>query len=290
MLPGLSIADWRPTQETFHLVTQMVGKIRAATTPPRNHWWHVALNVGARGLTSGPLLHQERVFEITIDLSSHELLVQTAGDRTRSVQLADGRSVADVYVQLRAALEELGVDVVIREEPFGMSSSTPFRENTAHASWDRDAVERFHRTLLWSHSVLEEFSGRFVGKQSPVHFMWQSFDLSVTRFSGRPSGVTASDLVNREAYSHEAFLFGFCMGNQWTMPDACFYTFAVPAPEGFRDVPLAGGDWSPAGIGVLPYERVRSAGDPRDSLLAFFQSAYDGVARLAAWDIASFER
>jgi hypothetical protein len=170
-----------------------------------------------------------------------------------------------------------------------MSSPTPFRENTAHAQWDRDAVERFHRTLLWSQFVLEEFSGWFVGKQSPAHFMWQSFDLCLTRFSGRPAGVTASDLVNREAYSHEVNLFGSCLGNQWTLPDACYYAFSVPEPEGLRDVPVVGGEWSSSGIAVLPYESVRTASDPRSLLLAFLQSAYEAAAGLAEWDVSALE-
>lgn len=288
-LPTVSIADWRPTQETLHIFAQIVGKVRAATTPPRNHWWHVALYVNSRGLTTGPLLHNGRTFEILIDLSAHQLVVQTLDNQTCTFLLGEGLSVADFDRQLHAALEGLGVDVAIREEPFGMSMPTPFREDSAHAHWDCDAVERFHRTLVWSHSVLEEFGGWFVGKQSPAHFMWQSFDLSLTRFSGRPARVKASDLVNREAYSHEASLFGFCMGNQWTLPDACYFAFIVPEPEGLRDLPVVGGDWSSSGIAVLPYESVRTASDPRRLLLAFLQSAYEAAAGLADWDVSAFE-
>ena len=288
-LPTLSIGDWRPTQETLHLFAQIVGKVRAATSSPRNHWWHVALSVTSRGLTTGPLLHDGKAFEILIDLSAHQLVVQTLENQTRTFSLEEGLSVSDFDLQLHAALEELGVDVAIREEPFGMPTSTPFREDTAHAHWDRDAIGRFHRALVWSHFVLEEFSGWFSGKQSSTHFMWQSFDLCLTRFSGRPAGLTASDVVSRGAYSHEVNLFGFFMGNEWTMPDACYYAFIVPEPEGLRDVPVVGGEWSSSGIAVLPYERVRTATDPRTVVLAFLQSAYEAAAGLADWDVSGFE-
>jgi hypothetical protein len=165
---------------------------------------------------------------------------------------------------------------------------TPFREDTEHASWDRDAVARFHRALVWSSSVLEEFSGWFVGKTSPVQ-LWHSFDLSLTRFSGRPGRLIESDLVNREAYTHEVILFGFWMGDDQTYPDASYYAFIAPEPEGLRDTPVVGGEWTPIGLAVLPYETVRTARDPRALLLAFLQSAYEAAAGLAGWDVAAFE-
>ena len=239
-------------------------------------------------MTTGLLSRNGRAFEILLDLSGHQLVAQTSENETRTFSLEDGLSVAAFDAQLHAALEELGIDVAIQEEPFGMPAPTPFREDTTHAQWNRGAVERFHRTLVWSHLVLEEFSGWFVGKQSPPHFMWQSFDLCLTRFSGRLTGATASDPVNREAYSHEVNLFGFCMGNQWTLPDACYYAFIVPEPEGLRDAAVVGGEWSSSGIAVLPYESLRTASDPRRLLLAFLQSAYEAAARRAGWDVSAF--
>lgn len=235
-LPELHIARWRATKETLHLYAQIVGKVKLATAPPRNHWWHAAL---------------------------HELVVRTIAGETRAFPLAEGLSVAEFDARLHAALAELGVDVVIRETPFGTTTKTPFPEDTEHASWDRDAVERFHSALDWAASVLEEFSGRFAGKQSPVHLMWQSLDLSLTRFSGRPGLDITSAAVDREAYTHELILFGFWMGDEQTFPDASFYAFMVPEPKGWRDAQIVGGEWTPIGLTVLPWETVRSASDPR---------------------------
>jgi hypothetical protein len=287
-LPELRIADWRPTKDTLHLYAQIVGKVRLAMTPPRNHWWHAPLYVDVRGLTTGPLRRGDTTFEIAFDLVDQELVVQTIGGNTRSFPITDGLSVADFDARLHAALAELGVDVAIREEPFGMPVKTPFREDTEHASWDRDAVERFHRALDCSTSVLEEFSGWFVGKTSPVQLFWHSFDLSLTRFSGRSGLASASDPVNREAYTHEVILFGFWMGDEQTFPDASYYAFMVPEPAGLRDTPLLAGEWTSIGLAVLPYETVRSAHDPRALLLAFFQSVYETAAGLAGWDLAAF--
>jgi len=291
ILPELRIVDWRPTKDTLHLYAQIVGKVKLATAPPRNHWWHAALLVDVRGLTTGPLRRGDTTFDVTIDLLDHELVVRRAGGGAHSFPLADGLSVADFDRRLHAALDEFGVDAAIRERPFvyGVDMTTPFPEDTEHASWDRDAVDRYHRALDWSASVFEEFSGWFAGKQSPVQLMWQSFDLSLTRFSGRPSGITASDLVNREAYAHEVMLFGFWMGDERTHPDACYYAFIVPEPKGLRDIAVVGGRWTSIGLTVLPYDTVACAHDPRAALLAFLQSAYEAAAGLAEWDVAALQ-
>ena len=289
-LPELRIADWRPTKETLHLYAQIVGKVRLATTPPRNHWWHAPLYVDVRGLTTGPLRRADTTFDIAFDLVGHELVVRTIDGAIRAFPLVDGLSVAEFDVQLHAALAELGIDVEIQEAPYGVPMKTPFREDTEHASWDRDAVVRFHRALTWSSSVFEEFSGWFVGKSSPVQLFWHSFDLSLTRFSGRPGLVIESDLVNREAYTHEVMLFGFWMGDEQTFPDASFYAFMSPEPAGWRDASIAGGDWAKSfGLTVLPWETVRNADDPRALVLAFLQSAYEEAATRAGWDTAAFE-
>jgi hypothetical protein len=242
-----------------------------------------------RGLTTGSLRGGDTTFEIAFDLVDHELVVRTTGGNTSAFSLMDGLSVADFDARLHAALAELGVDVAIREQPFGVPMTTPFREDTEHASWDRDAVERFHRALDWSSSVFEEFSGWFVGKTSPVQLFWHSFDLSLTRFSGRPGLAIESDLVNREAYTHEVILFGFWMGDEQTFPDASFYAFIVPEPEGLRDATIVGGEWTSIGLTVLPWETVRRASDPRTLVLAFLQSAYEAAAGLAGWDVAAFQ-
>ena len=289
-LPELHIDQWRPTKDTLHLYAQIVGKVRLATTPPRNHWWHAPLYVDVRGLTTGSMHRGDTTFEIAFDFVDHELVVGTASGLVRSFPLTDGLTVAAFDARLHAALAELGVDVAIQERPFGVPKiTTPFDQDTEHASWDRDAVARFHRALDWSNSVFDEFSGWFIGKTSPVQVMWQSLDLSLTRFSGRPGLATARDHVNLEAYAQEVILFGFWMGDEQTYPDASYYAFMVPEPKGWRDVQLVAGEWSSIGLAVLPYEEVRAARDPRKFLLAFLQSAYEAAAGLAGWDIAALE-
>jgi len=289
-LPELHLADWRATKDTLHLYSQILGKIRLATTAPRNHWWNVPLYVDLRGLTTRRLHRHRTTFEITIDFLDHVLLVRTADGRTRSIELGAGLPVADFDARLHQVLAELGVDVGIKEEPFGVPMTTPFPRDVTHASWDREAIGRFGRILDWSDSVLEEFSGWFNGKTSPVHLFWHSLDLAVTRFSGRPAPPMLAERVTRESYSHEVISFGFWVGDDNT-GDAAYYSYTAPEPEGLRDQPLTAGKWIELGTGslaVLPYETVRTARDPRTTLLAFCQSAYEAGARLAGWDSTSF--
>jgi Family of unknown function (DUF5996) len=290
-LPELHLSDWRATKDTLHLYCQILGKIRLATTPPRNHWWNVALYADVRGLTTRRLHHRDTTFEITIDFLDHALIVRTGDGRTKSFQLGDGLPVADFDARVHAALGELGIDVEIKEQPFGVPMTTPFTRDVEHASWDRESVQRFGRILDWSDSVFEEFSGWFNGKTSPVHLFWHSLDLAVTRFSGRPGTALDADPVTQEAYSHEVISFGFWPGDD-NMPDAAYYSYTAPEPEGLRDQPLSAGDWTPLGsssLAILPYETMRTARDPRRTLLAFCQSAYEAGARLAGWDTSSLE-
>jgi hypothetical protein len=289
-LPELHLVDWRPTKDTLHLYVQIVGKVRLATTAPRNHWWNVPLYVDVRGLTTRRLHHDGTTFEIRFDFVDHALVVETADGRSRSFALAEGVSVADFDRRLHEILAELGVDVAIKEDPFGVPLTTPFPLDSEHASWDREAVERFGRVLDWTDSVFEKFSGWFTGKISPVHLFWHSFDLAVTRFSGRPAPPIDADPIEQEAYSHEAISFGFWPGDD-TLGDAAYYSYTAPEPEGLRDQPLAVGEWVASGSGslaLLPYETVRTARDPETTLLAFLQSAYEAGARLAGWDTSGF--
>jgi hypothetical protein len=291
MLPELHLGDWRATKDTLHLYAQIVGKVRLATTAPRNHWWNAALYVDVRGLTTRRLHRGDTTFEITIDFVDHALVVRTGDGRTTGFRLAEGLPVARFDDRLHAALAELGIDVEIKEIPFGVPMDTPFREDEEHASWDRDAIERFGRILDWSDAVFDEFSGWFGGKTSPVHLFWHGFDLAVTRFSGRPAPPVNADPVTREAYSHEVISFGFWAGDD-NLPDAAYYSYTAPEPAGLREQPLTGGSWSEWGTGslaILPYDAVRSAPDPRTTLLAFFQSAYEAGARLAEWDVTGLE-
>jgi hypothetical protein len=284
-LPELHLADWRPTKDTLHLYCQIVGKVRLATTPPRNHWWNVPLYVDVRGLTTRRLHHEDTTFDVAFDFVDDELVVRTADGRTQTFQL--GSSVADFDAFLHATLRALGIDVEIREEPFGLPIHTPFPQDVEHAAWDIGAVRSYHRILDWTDGVFEEFSGWFNGKTSPIHLFWHSFDLAVARFSGRRAPPRDVGAVDREAYSHEVIAFGFWPGDD-NVPDATYYSYTAPEPAGLRDQPLALGEWSDSGLALLPYETVRRADDPKTALLGFLESAYEAGARLAGWDTGDF--
>ncbi|HEX4719106.1 MAG TPA: DUF5996 family protein [Thermoleophilaceae bacterium] len=289
-LPELHLADWRQTKDTLHLYGQILGKIRLATTAPRNQWWHVPLYLDVRGLTTRRMHHHGTTFDITLDFLDDAVVVRTAGGDVARIEIGDGLPVAEFDSRLHATLARLGIDVAIREEPYRVPMTTPFPQDLEHAAWDRDAVERFFRILDWSDEVFEEFAGRFNGKTSPVHLFWHSFDLAVTRFSGR-RGLSLDDPVDREAYSQEVISFGFWAGDD-TIGDAAYYSYTSPEPEGLRDEPLALGEWIEFGAGslaLLRYDQLRRAADPKTTLLAFCQSAYDAGARLAGWDTDSFE-
>jgi Family of unknown function (DUF5996) len=290
MLPELHLSDWRATKDTLHLYCQIVGKIRMTATPPRNHWWHVPLYVDVHGLTTRRMHHRGTTFEITFDFVDHALVVATADGRAGSFALQDGLSVAEFDRRIHATLAELGIDIEIKEEPFGVPMTTPFPEDSKHASWDRDAVERFGRVLDWTDTVLGEFTGWFAGKTSQVHVFWHSLDLAVTRFSGRPGAIIEGDRVTREAYSQEVISFGFWAGDD-NLGDAAYYSYTAPEPDGLRDQPLAAGEWIDFGSGslaLLPYETVQASPEPRTTLLAFCQSAYEAGARLAGWNTSAF--
>jgi uncharacterized protein DUF5996 len=290
-LPELHLVDWRPTKDTLHLYAQIVGKIRLGIAPPQNHWWNATLYADIRSLTTRRLHHKGTTFAIGIDLVGGALVVQTADGRSRSFELGDGWPVAEFDRSLHDVLRELGIDVEIKEDPYGLAwDSTPFPIDVEHASWDADAVQRFARILDWTDSVFTEFSGWFNGKTSPVHLFWHSFDLAVTRFSGRP-GLVVEHPVDREAYSHEVISFGFWPGDD-NVPDAHYYSYTAPEPDGLREQPLTVGGWVDSGSGslaLLPYESVRTASRPRETLLSFLESAYEAGARLAGWDTSAFE-
>jgi Family of unknown function (DUF5996) len=294
-LPSLPLEQWEATKETLHLWVQIVGKIRLASTAPRNHWWHAPLYVDVRGLTTRRMHSSSGIaFQIDFDLVDHRLVVRTNQGSVESFALVDGLSVASFDEELHATLRGLGIDVAILETPYGVPMTTPFPADDEHATYDPDAVERFWRVLDWSDAVFEEFAGWFCGKTSPVHLFWHSLDLAVTRFGGKrvPTPPDA-DAVTRETYSHEVVSFGFWAGDR-TLREASYYAYAAPEPPELRAQPLRPGDarWTEYGSGslaLLPYERVRSDDDPRAALLAFLESAYDAGARLSGWDRAELE-
>ncbi len=279
-LPALPLAEWEATKTTLHLWAQIVGKVRLASTAPRNHWWNVPLYVDVRGLTTRRLHSAGGVtFQIDFDFLDHRLVVTTSLGETDSFALDDGLSVAGFDEQLHATLARLAVDVAIRETPFGVPMTTPFPDDREHAAYDRDAVERFWRILDWTDGVFEEFSGWFCGKTSPVHLFWHTFDLAVTRFGGRRAPeIPGADPVTREAYSHEVVSFGFWAGDQ-NVREPTYYSYTAPEPPGLRESPLHPKEafWAEQGSGslaLLRYDVVRTASDPRATLLAFLESAY----------------
>ncbi len=290
--PALPYAAWADTAATLQLWTQIVGKIRLARTPWLNHSWHVALYVTARGLTTSPIPHGERTFQIDFDFIDHVLWVRTGGGHFRQVELRPV-SVAEFYANVMIALNELGLGTAIRTMPCEIPNCIAFDEDTVHASYDAGAANRFWRVLLAAHEVLAHFRTGFLGKTSPVHFFWGSFDLAVTRFSGRraprhPGGVPhLPDAVAREAYSHEVSSAGFWPGSPGPVEYAAFYSYAYPAPEAFaaaRVKPDAAFFSKELGEFILPYDAVRESSDPDAALMEFLQSTYEAAADLAKWD------
>jgi Family of unknown function (DUF5996) len=294
-LPELPLADWEATKNTFHLWSQIVGKVRRASTPPRNHWWHVPLYVDVRGLTTRRLHARDGVvFEIDFDFIDHRLVIATNQGAITSFELVDGLSVAEFDELLHSSLAGLDIDVTIRETPFGLPMTTPFPADREHASYDRDAVERFWRILDWTDGVFEEFAGWYCGKTSPVHLFWHSLDLALARFGGRRApAIPGVDPVNQEAYSHEMIAAGFWAGDH-RVPEPTYYSYTAPEPAGIRERPLRPDEavWSELGGGalaLLPYEAVRTAADPRATLLAFLESTYQAGAGESGWDRSELE-
>jgi hypothetical protein len=295
--PALRLDQWQDTYATLHMWTQIVGKTRLALAPMENHWWQVALYVTPRGLTTSAMPSGTRTFAAEFDFIDHQLHLRASDGATRAVPLVP-RSVADFYAAYMAALHSLGVEPRIHAAPNEVETAIPFGEDEVHASYDPDAANRCWRVLVQADRVFKRFRGGFLGKQSPVHFFWGSFDLAATRFSGRPAprhpggAPNCPDYVMVEAYSRECSSCGFWPGGG-LIPEPAFYAYAYPAPEGYADHPVApaGAYWSrEMGEFVLPYARVREAPDPDAMLLEFVESTYRAAADLGRWDRASLER
>src|SRR4051812_14871768 len=293
--PELPFAAWRDSCETLQLWTQIVGKIRLAKTPWLNHSWHVALYVMPRGLTTSPVPDGARTFQIDFDFIDHVLRIATSDGALEEIALRPV-SVARFYAAVMAALAELGIAVAIDETPNELPQPIKFSRDEQHAAYDPEAVGRFHQVLVNADRVFKQFRTAFLGKASPVHFFWGSFDLAVTRFSGRRAPAfqgTAPGLapnVMQEAYSHEVSSAGFWPGGAGV--DASFYSYAYPEPPEFKHAPLAPEDakYSEAlREFVLPYEVVRTASDPEAVLLTFLQSTYEAAAETAHWDRTALE-
>jgi hypothetical protein len=295
--PPLPYSAWQPTCETLRLWTQIIGKIRLELTPWLNHSWHVPLYVTARGLSTSVIPYPGEDFEIRFDFIDHVLDIETSSGQRRRLRLMP-QPVCDFYASVMKALGDLGIEVRITELPCEIPGAILFGADREHASYDADAAHRFWRALLQADRVFKKFRAGFIGKASPVHFFWGSFDLAVTRFSGRTAppftgkvpGLSTAVMV--EAYSHEVSSAGFWPGGGG-IDYPSFYSYAYPAPDGFKDAPVSpqGAFFSEAlGEFLLPYDEVRNARDPEASLLSFLQSSYEAAAATAHWDRARLEK
>lgn len=294
--PPLPFAEWKDTAITLHMWTQIVGKIRLTLSPWTNHSWHVTLYVTSRGLTTSPMPYGPYTFEILFDFIDHQLLIDKSNGQRRTIPLKS-QSVAEFYQGVMRTLNELDLHVSINTMPNEIENPVPFNQDEEHRSYDREYANRFWRVLVQSDRVFKEFRSRFCGKCSPVHFFWGSFDLAVTRFSGRPAPVHPGgiphlpDAITREAYSQEVSSLGFWPGSA-AAPTPIFYSYAYPEPPGFAQAKIqpAAASYQPKlREFILPYDAVRNSERPDDVLLDFAQSTYDAASILGNWDRAALE-
>jgi hypothetical protein len=295
--PALPLGQWQATYETLHMWLQIVGKTRLALAPMQNHWWQVALYVTPRGLTTSAVPFGDQALAVDLDFVAHELSIRTTAGATRMLPLGD-QAVCDFYREYMGALAALGIRPRLMARPVEIMTAIPFAEDRVHATYDSEAAARCWRVLVHADRVLKRFASRFIGKASPVHFFWGSFDLAYTRFSGRtaprhPGGApNCPDYVMVEAYSHECSSCGFWPGGG-AVAEPAFYAYAYPEPAGYAQQPIA-----PDGASynvdlhefVLPYEAVRRAEDPDGTLLRFLQTTYDAAAGIGRWDRSALER
>ena len=290
--PELRWEDWSATADTLHMWTQIVGKVRLALCPLQEHWWNVTLHVSARGLCTSAMPYGADFLEIEFDFVNHQLLFRTSTGLSAYTPLR-AQSVADFYAEFQKTLTDLGVHVTLYGTPVEIQHPIPFAEDTVHAAYDPDAAHRFWRILIQAGQVFQKFSSSFVGKVSPVQFFWGSFDLAVTRFSGRKAPERpGADPITREAYSHEVISHGFWPGGG-TIESAAFYAYAAPEPAGLKEarvLPAAATYNRDLSEFILPYDAVRSQTNPAEALTSFLQSTYEAAAALAHWDRASLER
>lgn len=293
--PELHYAAWQETASTLQLWTQIVGKVRLALTPWLNHGWHVPLYVTARGLGTSAMPAGGEILEIEFDFIGHRLAARTSRGEERTLAL-EPQAVADFYARVLDLMRDIGVEVSINEMPNEVPDPIPFSQDRTHAAYDAAAAHRFWRALIQVDRVFKLFRSGFLGKASPVHFFWGSFDLAVTRFSGRtaplhPGGVPGlPDAVTREAYSHEVSSAGFWPGIA-AFPQAAFYSYAYPEPAGFRERPMPAGARFETALGefVLPYDTVRTAQNPDALLLDFLSATYAAAADAGGWDRGALE-
>jgi len=291
--PALPLAEWKDTYATLHMWTQVVGKIRLALSPPINHFWGTTFYVTARGLTTSPMPYRRGTVEINFNFIAHTLEIVTSLGETRSFRLVP-RTVAEFYFELMSALHSLGIDAKVWTMPVEVPRPVRFNLDQAHSSYDSEYAHRFWQILVSVSTVLWEFRSGFIGKASPVHFFWGSFDLAATRFSGRPAPERPdADFITKEAYSREVISHGFWPGDGEVIKDAAFYAYAAPEPTGFRDqrvIPSRAFYSGEKNEFFLMYDDVRLAHSPEQALMEFCQSTYEAGANLGHWDRANLER
>jgi len=290
--PSLPLEEWKDTCATLHMWTQVVGKIRLAQTPLVNHWWNVPLYVSARGLTTTAMPHGDKFFEMEFDFIEHQLVTKSSDGKIAFIRL-EPMSVATFYAKTMEMLRHLGLEVHIWKMPVEIPDPIPFDQDDQHKSYDPEYARRCWEVLRASYKVMEEFRGRFIGKSSPVHFFWGSFDLAVTRFSGRPAPPRPdADAITREAYSHEVISHGWWPGHG-PLGKPAFYSYTAPAPEGLNAAALRPNKafWSnDLSEFLMYYDDVRTAPNADEALMEFLESTYEAGANLAKWDRASLER
>lgn len=289
--PALPLDEWKPTYHNLHMWTQIVGKVRLELTPKVNHWWNVPLYVNSRGLTTSSIPYGSEAFEVQFDFIDHKLLIDRSDGAQKTIAL-EPRTVSEFYSEFMSRLHELDVDVAIFAKPAEVSDPVPFTEDRLYRAYDADAVSRFWRILLSCEAVFTQFRARFIGKNSPVHFFWGSFDLAVTRFSGRRAPERpGADAITREAYSHEVISAGWWPGGPG-LDGPAFYCYAAPEPAGLAREPVrpdAAFYHPELKEFILMYDDLRKADDPEQALLQFLQSTYEAGAVLAHWDRAELE-
>jgi len=290
--PPLRLETWRDTYETLHIWTQVVGKICLALTPRTNHFWNIAFQITPRGLATPAMMAQTRAITMTFDFVAHQLVIQCSDGDTETVRL-EPQTVAEFYKRVMQTLHQMGIDVHIWTMPVEIQNPIRFEADTAHKSYDRASANAFWRALIAIKPVFDSFRAGFIGKSSPLHFFWGSFDLALTRFSGRRAPERpGADVMTRESYSHEVISHGFWPGNEM-IPEPVFYTYAAPEPVDFKHAavrPAAASYNSTFSEFLLPYEAVRTSATPSEDLKAFLESTYNAAADLAGWNRAELER
>ena len=292
--PEIPFESWEDTKDTLHLFIQILGKIRLALMPRKNHWWHATLYVTTRGISTEAMPYQERTLELHLDLIKHALEITTSDGNTREIALTDGLSVSEFYNLVFGTLKDLNIDIKILAKPYDLKSKIPFAEDKTHKKYEAEKVTLFWQALTQIDQIFKEFSGRFYGKTSPVHFYWHHFDLTFYRFSGKKVPLNPeSSIVEKDAYSHEIIGFGFWPGDD-VVREATFYSYTYPLPAGIDKEPLKPetAEWmeyNGSPMAFFTYENLLKEPDPKIALLDFLESAYQAGAKLANWPVADWK-